>query len=86
MNPRRHKRNYRGSGWAWRFALSLDSRRILRASFFAIVAGGLYLGASPKALSKDEEGAEYSVKLGFLYNFTKFVEWPPDSSNLHRWP
>jgi len=22
---------------------------------------------------------EYPVKLAFLYNFTKFVEWPPDS-------
>jgi len=36
-------------------------------------------GTSPEALSQNEEGAEYSVKLGFLYNFTKFVEWPPDS-------
>jgi len=79
MNLRLHKRNYRGSGWAWRFVLSVDSRRILRASFFAIVAGVLYLSASPKALSQNEEGAEYSVKLGFLFNFTKFVEWPPDS-------
>ena len=22
---------------------------------------------------------EYQVKVGFLYNFTKFVEWPPDA-------
>lgn len=79
MNRRLHTRNCCGSGWAWRFALSVDWRRILRASFFAIVAGGLYLSASPKAFSKNGEGAEYSVKLGFLYNFTKFVEWPPDS-------
>ena len=79
MNLRLHKRNYRGSGWAWRFVLSVDSRRILRASFFASIAGGLFLSASPKALSQNEVGVEYSVKLGFLYNFTKFVEWPPDS-------
>jgi hypothetical protein len=59
--------------------MSFDSRRIRRASFFAIIAGGLFLSASPKALSQNEEGAEYSVKLSFLYNFTKFVEWPPDS-------
>jgi len=79
MNLHLHKRNYRGAGWAWRFVLSVGSRRILRASFFAIIAGGLFLSASPKAFSQNEEGAEYSVKLGFLYNFTKFVEWPPDS-------
>jgi hypothetical protein len=79
MNPHLHKRNCRGSGWDCRFALGIDSRRILRAFFFAIVAGGFYLNASPKALSGNEEGAEYSVKLGFLYNFTKFVEWPPDA-------
>jgi hypothetical protein len=79
INLQLNKRNYRGPGWACRFALSVNSRRILRAFFFAIIAGGLFLGASPKALSQNEEGAEYSVKLGFLYNFTKFVEWPPDS-------
>jgi hypothetical protein len=27
----------------------------------------------------NEETVEYPVKLAFLYNFTKFVEWPPDS-------
>jgi hypothetical protein len=35
--------------------------------------------ASPRAFSQKEEGAEYPVKLAFLYNFTKFVEWPADS-------
>jgi YfiR/HmsC-like len=25
------------------------------------------------------EGVEYPVKLAFLYNFTKFIEWPPAS-------
>jgi hypothetical protein len=78
MNLRLHKRNYRGSGWAGRFVPSVDPRRILRASFFAIIAGGLFFGA-PKVSSQNEEGAEYSVKLGFLYNFTKFVEWPADA-------
>ena len=27
----------------------------------------------------NEETVEYPVKLAFLYNFTKFVEWPPAS-------
>src|ERR1700736_1028474 len=79
MNPRSHKRTYRGSTWARRLFLRVASRRVLRAFFFAIVAGALSLCASAEALSQNEEGAEYSVKLGFLYNFTKFIEWPPDS-------
>lgn len=79
MNRRLHKHNYRGAGRARRFAPSADSRRILRASFFAIIASGLFLSASPKALSQNEESAEYPVKLGFLFNFTKFVEWPRNS-------
>ena len=32
-------------------------------------------GAQAKAPS------EYAVKAAFLYNFTKFVEWPPDALN-----
>ena len=31
------------------------------------------------ARSQDEERAEYTLKLAFLYNFTKFVEWPADT-------
>jgi hypothetical protein len=53
--------------------------QIWRASILGIIAGCLLLIASPKAFSQKEEGAEYPVKLAFLYNFTKFVEWPPDS-------
>jgi hypothetical protein len=32
------------------------------------------------------EGVEYPVKLAFLYNFTKFVEWPSDSYSGARGP
>jgi hypothetical protein len=84
MNIPLHKRTHCGLGWGLVF--SIVSRGILRASFVALISGGLFLSASPKALSQNDESAEYSVKLGFLYNFIKFVEWPPDSSNLHRWP
>ena len=42
------------------------------------IACWLFLNASPQALS-NAESVEYPVKLAFLYNFTKFVEWPPDS-------
>ncbi len=29
--------------------------------------------------SQDVSHAEYNVKLAFLYNFARFVEWPPDA-------
>jgi len=35
--------------------------------------------AAPQAFSLNGEGVEYPVKLAFLYNFTKFIEWPPGS-------
>jgi hypothetical protein len=38
-----------------------------------------FFNVFPAALSLNGESAEYPVKLAFLYNFTKFVEWPADS-------
>jgi hypothetical protein len=64
---------------AWGFMFGVASRRIWRACIFGIIAGWLLLIASPNAFSQKEESSEYTVKLAFLYNFTKFVEWPPDS-------
>ena len=57
------------------------ARRIRRASFF-IIACWLFCDA-PNALSLNGEGVEYPVKLAFLYNFTKSIEWPPGS---YRYP
>jgi hypothetical protein len=64
---------------AWRSVCAVDSRLIWRASILGITAWWLFLIATPKAFSQKEEGAGYPVKLAFLYNFTKFVEWPPES-------
>lgn len=36
----------------------------------------LLLLASPAALAQKAASLEYGVKAAFLYNFTKFVEWP----------
>jgi hypothetical protein len=33
----------------------------------------------PAAWSGAVTGTEYNVKAGFIYNFTNFVTWPPDS-------
>jgi hypothetical protein len=79
MNPQLQKRDDGRTGWGRRFGTSVDSRQICRALIFTFIACWLILGASPKALPQEDEGAEYPVKLAFLYNFTKFVEWPPDA-------
>lgn len=34
-----------------------------------------------RALADEDSNVEYKVKAGYLYNFTKFVTWPEDSSN-----
>jgi hypothetical protein len=52
-------------------------RRSRRIS--AIIVCWFLCNASPKAFSLKTEGAEYPLKLAFLYNFAKFVEWPSDS-------
>jgi hypothetical protein len=77
MNIRLQKHNDLESSQG--FVVRVYSRRTRRALFFAIIACCLLLSTSPRALSQKEEGAEYTIKLAFLYNFTKFVEWPPDS-------
>lgn len=79
MNIRLRTPNHRGSSCGWRLAVRPDSRRIRPASFFTFLVAWLLLSTSPEALSQNQENAEYSVKLAFLFNFTKFVEWPPDS-------
>lgn len=38
-----------------------------------LLAAALYM---PAALSAENEALEYRVKAAFLFNFTKFVEWP----------
>jgi hypothetical protein len=77
MNICLQKQNDGESGRSRHFRAWVDSRRIQRVSFF-IMACWIFSNASP-ALSVNEENAEYPVKLAFLYNFSKFVEWPPNS-------
>jgi hypothetical protein len=33
----------------------------------------------PDVHAQSDGTTEYAVKAGFLYNFAKFIEWPPDS-------
>ena len=48
----------------------------MRRTLFRALAVAL-LGAQPAALPGD--GMEYQVKAAFLFNFLKFVEWPPSA-------
>jgi hypothetical protein len=66
-----------GFSWWWHFAPRLNSCRIRRASFFIVACW--FLLNPLNSLSVNEESLEYPLKLAFLYNFTKFVEWPSDS-------
>ena len=39
----------------------------------------MFLLTPASARAQSDDRAEYSVKLAFLYNFTKFVEWPAEA-------
>jgi hypothetical protein len=47
--------------------------RALRSLLFFILAGVQYLQAQAPV------PREYQVKAAFLYNFSQFIEWPPES-------
>lgn len=78
MNIRRQKRTEGGPISHGPFVSRVRSRRVRRASFF-VVACLLCLDPSLKAQARNQGSQEYPVKLAFVYNFTKFVEWPPGS-------
>src|ERR1700733_726580 len=62
------------SGPDRRLATGSDSRRVRRIS--VIVACCFLFNTPRSAFSLNRESAEYPLKLAFLYNFAKFVEWP----------
>src|SRR5207248_1445908 len=45
----------------------------------AVIALSGLLAASGSAHAQISSTEEYRLKFAFLYNFAKFVEWPPDS-------
>src|SRR5690242_5225036 len=53
----------------------------IRRAFAAIFV--LWFSLSPSQIFfLQGQTAEYPAKLAFLYNFTKFIEWPPESYEL----
>lgn len=56
--------------------------RIRRASLlaaFLIIVLWIFSSAPQRAVAMNEDDVEYPAKLAFLYNFAKFIEWPPGS-------
>lgn len=48
-------------------------RQVIMIVWCLMVLGVIYAHAEPLS------GLEYRVKAGFIYNFVKFVEWPPNA-------
>jgi hypothetical protein len=46
---------------------------------FLLFLWTVWLFLLPLASGQDSQLSEYKVKAAFLFNFTKFVEWPPES-------
>ena len=55
----------------------------LRSGLSVLLCGALWLGAAGAAAA---EVLEYQVKAAFLYNFAKFVNWPPAKAPLAAGP
>jgi len=50
-------------------------RRFKRTAAAGLIIGLLLLQSGP--LAGQESNVEYQVKAAFLYNFAKFIDWPP---------
>lgn len=58
-----------------------------RAQFCALaVAALLSVGGTTSARAQDSPSVEYQVKAAFLFNFAKFVDWPPGSYQDEKTP
>jgi hypothetical protein len=60
-----------------RAASSLKAGRDFRLPAWIVFA--FWLGAFHRAPGQDAAPSEYQVKAACIYNFTKFVEWPPEA-------
>jgi hypothetical protein len=62
--------------------VAVVSRRPLLRALLA----GLCLAVTPGPLAAQKGPSEYEVKAAFLYNFARFVEWPPDAPGRDERP
>jgi uncharacterized protein DUF4154 len=56
--------------------LEIRKTLVLGRTLAALFIGWILLALPQRVLSQGAPPDEYQVKLAFLYNFTKFVEWP----------
>jgi hypothetical protein len=57
----------------------MRSRRRLHGSCASLLSIWLAVYTSPCAWSQADQTVQYPLKLAFIYNVTKFVEWPPQA-------
>jgi hypothetical protein len=57
--------------------VAMNGRRFLITVW---VAAGLLLALPPRAWTETKTPGEYEVKAAYLYQFTKFIEWPADTA------
>jgi hypothetical protein len=48
----------------------------------AALAAAFFFAIPVSALAENEDFNEYVVKAGFLYSFTKFIDWPEEKSKI----
>jgi len=63
------------------FSALVSSGRCVRAGLVAAI-----LGLTLALAGEPSPAKEYAVKAAFLYNFTKFIEWPPESLGAPQRP
>lgn len=57
---------------------------IISKILFLLIIG--FMACTPCVCAEEPEFSEYEIKAGFIYNFAKFVEWPPEVSRDENKP
>ena len=70
-----------------RFPFIVIHERLAKVTCLAIVAWGIFCLAGPSPTqAAGETPTEYQVKAAFLFNFAKFVDWPPEKFSAQDSP
>jgi len=65
------------TGWQGSLAIDFTVMRLLKKTFLGLCLGMLL--AAGFARGQVSPPTEYQLKAAFLYNFAKFVDWPPEA-------